>query len=86
MVVGKWNYETHDYEPYVIPDDWYSPLYSDDMDEIVNCSSCGRKITFGECYTSREIQNGIGFGYPVCEKCYEEEWERERYWRNKKET
>lgn len=34
MVVGKWNYEKHDYEPYRIPDSWNCKVYSDDMSEI----------------------------------------------------
>lgn len=78
MIVGKWNYKTRDYDPYKIPDDWHTPLYSDDMDEEVNCCQCGRKIKFGDAYTSKEIHSGMGFGYPVCEECYELEWERER--------
>lgn len=78
MIIGKWNYEKKDYDPHVISDDWYIPLYSNDMDEIVNCCSCGREVKFGNCYTSKELHNGIGLGYGVCEKCYEEEWERQR--------
>ena len=54
-----------------------------DMDEIVNCPHCGREVTFGECYTSREIHTQSGFGYAVCEKCYGIERARENKWRNK---
>ena len=78
MIVGKWNYETRDYDPYNIPDDWYTPLISDDMDEEVNCCQCGRKLRFGDTYTSQEIHSGIGFGFNVCEECHELEWERRR--------
>lgn len=74
----KWNYESHDYEPHRVPDDWHVSLFESDMDRIVNCASCGNALTFGEAYTSMEIQNHMGFGYGVCEKCYEEEWQRRK--------
>ena len=67
----------HDYEPYEVPDDWNVKIYSNDMDEIVNCCQCGCKTKFGECYTSREVHTELGFGYMVCEKCYSEEWSRD---------
>lgn len=76
MVVGKWNYEKHDYDPHRIPDRWNTPTYTQNMDEIVNCAQCGRELSFGETYTSLEIHSSIGFGYPVCKGCYNEEWER----------
>ena len=52
MIVGKWNYEKHNYEPYKIPNDWNCKTYSEDMDEIINCAQCGRSIKIGNCYTS----------------------------------
>lgn len=76
VVVDKWNYEKRAYEPYMIPDEWYTPLFTDNMDEIVNCAACGRELKFGDCYTSKEIHTGIGLGYNVCGSCYEKEWER----------
>ena len=78
MIVGKWNYEKNDYDPYVISDDWRIVLYTENMDEIVNCCSCGREVEYGDCYTSKEIHNQVGMGFPVCEECYEEEWQRQR--------
>lgn len=77
MVLNKWNYEKREYEPYEVPDDWHTLLYTNDMDELVNCVSCGKKVKFGETYTSREVHSNMGFGYPVCEKCYSEEWSRD---------
>lgn len=76
MIVGKWNYKKHDYEPYRMPSDWNCKTYSDDMDEIINCAQCGRSVKFGDCYTSLEIHSGIGFGYGVCENCYNAEFLR----------
>jgi hypothetical protein len=47
------------------------------MGAIVNCACCGKRLPFGECYTSREIHTGLGFGYAVCGDCYfhKESWE-----------
>lgn len=78
MKAGKWNSYTKRYENYETPDDWNTPLYTDDMDEIVNCAQCGRTLKFGDCYTSREIHSRHGMGYPVCQDCYVGECSRAR--------
>lgn len=72
----KWNPYTRDYEPYAVPEDWYTPLVAD-LYEVVNCAHCGKELTYGACYTSRQIHNQYGLGYPVCEKCYSQEWNEE---------
>lgn len=53
------------------------------MKEIVNCPHCGKELEYGNCYTSLEIHTEMGFGYGVCEKCYEEEWNRRRQYEQK---
>lgn len=73
----KWNYDKHEYGDYEIPEDWYCPIYCNDMDEVVNCSSCGKSLTFGDCYTSAVIHSGCGFGYPVCYDCRQLEIQEE---------
>ena len=78
MVVGRWNYQKKDYDPYRIPDSWKISVFCSDMDTKINCAGCGKEMTFAEGYTSREIHGRMGFGYSVCEKCYREEWDRER--------
>ena len=78
MTVEKWNHKSKEYEPYTLNDEWYTPLYCEDMEIIVNCAHCGKEIEFGKCFTSREIHNAFGLGYPVCSDCYEEEWRREK--------
>ena len=50
--------------------------YSSDMDEFVRCPSCNKILKFGDGYTSRKITNKAGFGYCVCESCYEKETEK----------
>ena len=77
-VYQKWNYETHKYDDYLVPDDKILKTYSNDMNEIVNCCQCLKEMTFGEGYTSMEVHTNMGFGYCVCGKCYEEEMQRRR--------
>lgn len=70
----KWNSEKHKYEPYEVPKEWYCPLFSN-LDERINCASCGKEVIVGNCYTSTLIHNEIGLGYCVCEECYNNEKE-----------
>ena len=51
-------------------------MYHHDTDKKVTCAQCGQEITFGDSYSSWEIQNNIGLGYAVWEKCYKLEWRR----------
>ena len=76
MVLQKWNTKKRKYEDYVIPDNWKVKLYSKDMNEKVNCTSCGKEIKFGDSYTSLEIHTDMGFGFAVCENCHNEEIKR----------
>lgn len=62
------------YEPYVLPDG--AILFETDMNKIVSCCSCGKKIKYGKSYTSRHIHNQMGIGYAECEDCYyRKKWE-----------
>lgn len=74
----KWNWQTHRYEPYIVPKNWNTPLYTLDFNEKVNCVQCGKEIEFGDAMTSLEVHSEHGFGYMVCEECNEKEWERRR--------
>lgn len=73
MILRKWNYLTHQYEPYKVPDDWYVTAYEADMETNVNCACCGKQITHRQSYCSLEIHTQLGFGYDVCDECYTEE-------------
>ena len=76
--VRQWNYATKSYDPYILPvPDGKYILVTDDMDLPINCMSCGKEMTFGVGYTSKELHTQVGFGYPVCEQCYEKEYERD---------
>lgn len=76
MLLRKWNYETHKYEEYTTPTEWDCRTYCEDMSEIINCCQCGKKIAFGDTYSSQEVHNFIGLGYSVCEKCHDVETDR----------
>jgi len=76
MIVGKWNYETKKYDPHFLPKTCI--LYSSDLEKETTCAQCGEVFKIGECYTSKEIHNHYGLGFPVDKKCYDEEWERYR--------
>lgn len=78
MKLRKWNYKGQVYEEHEVPEKWKIIVYTDNMNEIINCASCGSLLRYGDCYTSLELHNGHGFGYPVCEKCYRKEWERRK--------
>lgn len=73
MILQKWNNKKHKYENYEIPDDWNVKTYSTNMREKINCVHCGKELEFGDCYTSLEVHTEMGFGYGVCEKCYNKE-------------
>lgn len=74
MILKKWNYQKRKYEDFNIPRDRNVKLLADDLNEIINCANCGKEVKFGDTYTSMTIHNSLGFGYCVCEECYEEEW------------
>lgn len=76
--INKWNRETEQYDPVEIPDDWNVKMYSEDMDEIINCPNCGKELPYGEGYTSRRYHNKYGMGYMECEDCYYDQLKEER--------
>lgn len=77
MVLRKWNNKAHEYDPYEVPGDWYVSIFEVNMDTVVNCAECGKKIMFGQGYTSRKIHTRYGMGYVVCKDCYGKEIEEE---------
>lgn len=73
--VCKWDFEKHEYHDAEIADT--ACTYSDDMDKVVTCASCGKKMLFGNGYTSRQYHTPYGIGYTVCQDCYNKEWQQE---------
>lgn len=67
MSVKKWNTKNNEYEPYTLPE---GARLIADLDDIISCAACAKKVTFGESYTSRFIHSPYGLGFAVCEDCY----------------
>lgn len=74
----RWNNKTLEYEEYTVPDSWKVKIFSIDMNEKVNCASCGKSMKYGFGYTSRTIHDEHGFGYVVCKDCYNKDIEEEK--------
>ena len=70
MKALKWNYKTHKYEDCNLPE---GCKLITDLENVIPCANCGTKHEYGTMYTSHKIHNSMGFGFPVCQKCYEEE-------------
>ena len=68
MSAKRWNYKKNEYESYDLPDG--ASFFEDDMNKEISCCQCGKKIKFGDSYTSRTIHTEGGFGYAECEDCY----------------
>lgn len=68
-MIQKWDYEKGEYLPYTPPDDRVS-MWCPNMNQMISCAACGRRIRFGEGYTSQEIHNDSGFGFSVCQECH----------------
>lgn len=77
-VLRRWDEWLRVYMPWLVPADRKVMTYSDDMDEPCACARCGKRVTFGECYTSSQIHTHYGIGYAVCPECHEREM-AERY-------
>ena len=73
----KWNEEKGCFEPYEVPKHWTPRVCSSDKREFINCASCGKVIRYDKGKPSKFIINGIGFGYRVCQECYEKEVKKE---------
>lgn len=78
MMLQKWDFNKHEYLPFEVPDDREVVLYSPNMERPIDCTGCGKHMTYGKGYTSRTIHTQAGLGYPVCDECYEIEWKDER--------
>lgn len=66
-----------------VPDSWNIKYYGEDMQEIINCVSCGRELQYGDTYCSNVYYtiNGL-WSYAECPECYEKN--REKYLNRKR--
>jgi hypothetical protein len=56
-----------------------------DLEDCINCASCGKEVAFGDAYTSREHETDKGWGLTICERCNEQEYKevlKNRYTEN----
>lgn len=84
MTALIWNFEKQDYDPYELPEG--SLTFAIDMDTICSCASCGKKMPFGDGYTSRKIHTKMGMGFSVCSNCYAKECEEEKEYDARRQT
>jgi hypothetical protein len=70
-VLRRWDEWLGGYRPWLVPAERKVLAYSDDMDEPCACARCGKRVTYGECYTSMQIHTYFGIGYAVCPECHE---------------
>lgn len=68
MKAKYWIEQQRRYVDYELPDG--SSCYENDMDKIISCACCGKKVLYGDTYTLRRIHTASGFGYSVCGDCY----------------
>ena len=78
-LLKKWNFRTKKYDSYKTPAKRLG-LHSNDMEELIDCADCGKEIKYGDGYTSRAIHTELGFGYTVCEDCYDRELKAKELW------
>lgn len=76
----KWDFKTKKYEPYELPEGATSSAWCE-MDEVITCAECEKKMLYGDGYTSRKIHTINGIGYIVCKQCYDKEYEEEKRYR-----
>lgn len=74
----RWDFMEKRYFPYIVPSDWKVTVFETHMNSVVNCAQCGKKITYGSGYTSKQIHNSMGMGFIVCPACHELELIEER--------
>lgn len=76
----KWIDEKKEYIPYDLPNG--ACLYTDNMEQEIACCQCGKKVKFGDCYTSRTIHTELGLGYAECPECYFSYFKEQIYGKN----
>lgn len=76
-LLQRWNYTTREYEPFISNAEKLI-LYTQDMDLEINCPNCCKPLIYGDSYTSKEIHNNSGLGFPVCPTCHIFEMIRDR--------
>jgi hypothetical protein len=72
-----WDPVEHQYHPEIVPEGMIVKTFSEDMDDVINCAHCHRRMAYGDGYCSHIYQAKHGFGYSVCGQCYQDEMQAE---------
>lgn len=80
MKINKWNFRLKKYELFEIPNNRNICFSSNNMSQVIQCVNCGKELTVGESNISLQYHTNMGFGYCVCNSCYQDEWGLRRYY------
>ena len=78
MKAQKYSFKDKKYNEYQLPN---GATTLAELDDVIACAECGKKLTFASSYTSRTIHTKIGMGYSVCNSCYIVERAKEKEYR-----
>lgn len=71
-----WIAMRNEYLDIMLPDS--CAVYKSDMEAEVECPWCGKRITYGECMTSKVFHTPVtAFGYAICPDC--NDWDLQFY-------
>ena len=77
FTLRKWNFPLHKYE--IVRNEW-DLILAPPESTTTRCASCKESLLVDISYSSIQWCNDVGFGFPVCEKCHEEEFkQREKH-------
>jgi hypothetical protein len=79
VFLKMWIFEQHRYEQ--VLNEFKLELLMD-FDAVTVCANCHKKLVFNDGYASYQWHNDIGFGYPVCEKCFKNEMDLRKKYRD----
>lgn len=73
MKIQKYNGDTKKYEE---PIECDTVLFTDNMDLLVECPYCHKKVRLGDTYSEGDFYDISGcWKIPVCEECAKKIWE-----------
>ena len=72
MKAKYWDESTRSYLPVKVPDG--CTTYEVDKESMVTCPGCGRRVMYGNCFTSKRFYTSDGLlAFSVCPVCHGKE-------------
>lgn len=72
MKAKYWDESTCSYLPVKVPDG--CTTYEVDKESMVTCPGCGRRVMYGNCFTSKRFYTSDGlWAFSVCPVCHGKE-------------